>query len=120
MPRKKIGVQSATTSTNSGLARKLALELKSAGSPVKMQALCPGYTRSEFHDTAGMDRKLIADGLWLSAEQVVLESLAGLEQGKVIVIPAWKYRFLVFVMKHAPRWLLNPIAMRQQKRLGRE
>src|SRR5580693_2221556 len=95
----------------------LALELKSAGSPVKMQALCPGYTRSEFHDAAGMDRKLIADGLWLSAEQVVSESLAGLEQGKVVVIPSWKYRSLVFVMKHAPRWLLNPIAMRQQKRL---
>jgi len=35
----------------------LALELKSAGSKVKMQALWPGYTRSEFHDAASMDSK---------------------------------------------------------------
>src|SRR5579864_7606567 len=42
----------------------LALELRAAGSPVKMQALCPGYTYSEFHDVAGMDRKLIPSSLW--------------------------------------------------------
>ncbi len=97
----------------------LALELKSAGSAVKMQALCPGYTRSEFHDAAGMDRKLIADSLWMSAEEVVLASLRGLERGYLVVVPGWRYRLLVLLMKHAPRWLLNPIAVRQQRRLGR-
>ena len=97
----------------------LALELKVAGSAVKMQALCPGYTRSEFHDTAGLDRKLIADSLWMSAEEIVVASLAGLERGKLVVVPGWRYRLAVFLMQHAPRWLLRPIAVRQQRRLGR-
>jgi uncharacterized protein len=97
----------------------LALELKIAGSPVKVQALCPGYTRSEFHDALGMDRKLIADSLWMSAEEVVAESLAGLDRGKLVVVPGWRYRLLAFLLKHAPRWLLQPIAVRQQRRLGR-
>jgi short-subunit dehydrogenase len=97
----------------------LALELKVAGSAVKMQALCPGYTRSEFHDAAGMDRKLIGDSLWMSAEDVVSASLRGLERGKLVVVPGWKYRLVVLLMKGAPRWLLHPMAVRQQKRLGR-
>jgi hypothetical protein len=95
----------------------LALELRAAGSPVKMQALCPGYTYSEFHDVAGMDRKLIPSSLWLRAEDVVAESLSGLEHGKLLVIPGWRYRVAVFFLKHMPRWLLNPIAVRQQRRL---
>jgi short-subunit dehydrogenase len=97
----------------------LALELKGAGSAVKMQALCPGYTRSEFHDAAGMDRKLIADSLWMSAEEVVSASMTGLDRGQLVVVPGWRYKFAVFLMKHAPRWLLHPIAVRQQRRLGR-
>ena len=69
----------------------LALELKIAGSPVKVQALCPGYTLSEFHDAAGMDRKLIPARLWMRAEDVVAESLRGLERGQTFVIPGWQY-----------------------------
>src|SRR5579862_9143087 len=57
----------------------LALELKSVGSPVKVQALCPGYTLSEFHDVAGMDRKQIPASLWMRAEDVVAASLRGLD-----------------------------------------
>lgn len=98
----------------------LALELESIRSPVKVQALCPGYTRSEFHDIAGIDRKLIPAGLWMSAEEVVAESLRGLARGKLIVIPGWRYQVVVFFMKHVPRWLLNPIAVRQQRRLRRD
>ncbi len=108
----------ATKTWMNSFTEGVALELQGAGSAVKMQALCPGYTRSEFHDVAGMDRKLIADGLWLSAEQVVSESLEGLDRGKLIVVPGWKYRVVVFLLKHTPRWLLNPIAVSRQKRLG--
>lgn len=98
----------------------LALELEVSGSPVKMQALCPGYTRSGFHDAAGVDAQLIAKSLWMSAEEVVAASLAGLERGKLIVVPGWRYRMAVFLLKHVPRRLLRSIAAWQQHRLGRD
>ncbi len=72
------------------------MELRGTGSPVKVQALCPGFTYSEFHDAAGMDRtKLAPKAWWYPAEQVVEESLAGLERDQIFVIPGWRYRLLV-------------------------
>jgi uncharacterized protein len=97
----------------------LALELAGARSPVKVQALCPGYTRSEFHDAAGLNRNHIGAGMWMSAEEVVAESLRGLERGKTFVIPGWRYKAATFLLKHTPRAILRGAAVRQQRRLGR-
>jgi short-subunit dehydrogenase len=85
----------------------LHLELKAAGSPVKVQALCPGFTYSEFHDVAGMDRQRIPKAWWMQAEEVVEASLRGLERGKLIVVPGWRYRLVVFVLGLLPRALLH-------------
>ena len=98
----------------------LDLELKAAGSAVKMQALCPGYTRSEFHEAAGMDANLISKSLWMSAADVVAASLEGLDRGELIVVPGWQYKAAVFLMKHMPRWVLRCVAIRQQRRLKRD
>jgi uncharacterized protein len=70
----------------------LRLELDSAGSPVAVQALCPGFTYTEFHDVMGVDRGVVPEWLWMPAEFVVEESLRGLEKRKLFVIPSWKYR----------------------------
>jgi len=80
----------------------LYLELKSQGSPVRVQALCPGFTYSEFHDVAGIDRKLIPAQLWMQAEDVVASSLDGLERGRLFVVPGWRYRLLVRVLRFLP------------------
>jgi len=97
----------------------LAIELAGARSPVKVQALCPGYTRSEFHETAGVSRGHIRAGMWMSAEEVVAESLRGLDRGKTFVIPGWRYKAATFLLKYTPRVILRGAAVRQQRRLGR-
>jgi len=66
----------------------LQLELSVTG--IHIQALCPGYTYTEFHDRQdleGFQRSRIPKALWTSTEQVVSESLTGLKKGKVIVVP---------------------------------
>ncbi|MBI5086058.1 MAG: SDR family oxidoreductase [Acidobacteria bacterium] len=71
----------------------LRIELDAVGSPVVVQALCPGFTYTEFHDTLGVDRKMIPGLLWMDAGYVVDESLRALERGELFVIPNWKYQF---------------------------
>jgi hypothetical protein len=70
----------------------LRIELDLIHSPVQVQALCPGFTYTEFHDTLGVDRNRIPRWLWMPAAYVVDESLKGLLSGKLFVIPSWKYR----------------------------
>jgi short-subunit dehydrogenase len=84
----------------------LALDLKAVGSRVRVQALCPGFTYTEFHDVRGVDRKKVAgESLWMSASDVVDASLAGFAQGKLVVIPGWRYKALVGVLGSLPTGL---------------
>ena len=86
----------ATKAYLSSFSKSLALEV--AGHNVKVQALCPGYTVTEFHDTEsmdGFDRGDVPGKLWDSAEFVVKTSLDALNGGKVIVIPGRKNQLLV-------------------------
>ncbi|HWQ52037.1 MAG TPA: SDR family oxidoreductase [Bryobacteraceae bacterium] len=97
----------------------LDLDLRSAGSAVTVQALCPGFTYSDFHDTAGIDRNKIPKALWLEADRVVEDSLRGLDRGKVFVIPTWRYKAIAAFVRNLPRPLLRFGAIRYARRTGR-
>jgi short-subunit dehydrogenase len=103
----------ATKAWMNAFTECLHLELKSIGSRVRVQALCPGYTRTEFHDVLGMDRTRVMPvrSLWMSAEFVVNESLRGLRRGDWFVIPGWRYRALVRLSRLLPRFILYPTQM---------
>ncbi|MEC3975632.1 SDR family NAD(P)-dependent oxidoreductase [Amycolatopsis sp. H20-H5] len=76
---------------------------------LRMIALCPGLTRTEFHERAGID-KLGPDLLWLDVEQVVAEGLADLRKGKAVSVPDFKYKVIVAVAGAVPRSLLRRVA----------
>jgi short-subunit dehydrogenase len=97
----------------------LHLELQLKNSPVKVQSLCPGYTYSEFHDVAGMDRKLIPLSLWLDADYVVAESLRALDKGELFVVPGARYRWFVRLFPHLPRWVRHRVAIKAGRRMKR-
>ena len=79
------------------------LELKSIHSAVKVQALCPGFTYSEFHDTMKVERKSMAKpSFWLQADDVVEESLKALPKGKLFVVPGWRYKVVVAALSVLP------------------
>ena len=92
----------ATKSWINAFTEGVYLELHGIGSKVTVQALCPGFTYTEFHDVLGMDRGAIPRWLWMSAADVVGASLAGLDRGKLFVIPGWKYRLFVSWFSRLP------------------
>lgn len=86
----------------------LSLELKRTG--VYVQALCPGYTHTEFHHRGGMDKKRIPAWWWMSAERVVADSLRALRRRRpVVVVPGAGYKLAVLLIRFLPRWLLRLI-----------
>lgn len=98
----------------------LYLELKAAGSRVRIQSLCPGFTYTEFHDVLGTGRDFISKGWWMPAEDVVGASLEGLEKGKLFVVPGWRYKLLVAILRLMPRGVLHFALTRGPASLRRE
>jgi len=94
----------------------LYAEMEVQGSRVKMQALCPGFTLSEFHDVAKVDRGPIPKSLWMTADFVVSESLKGFDQGKLFVIPGWRYKLIAMFMKLLPGSLVRKLSSRGAQR----
>jgi short-subunit dehydrogenase len=93
----------ATKAWMTAFTEGLAMDLKAAGSRVRVQALCPGYTYSEFHDAMGIDRtKLAGSALWMTAESVVDASLAGFAEGHLYVVPGWRYQAIVAILPRLP------------------
>lgn len=109
----------ATKAWINAFTKGLATELRVANSPVKVQALCPGFTITEFHATLGMNRDLVPKGLWLNADDVVDASLRALKTGQVIVVPGWKYKLTVAVLKHLPDFLMSKMGEATGRRMKR-
>lgn len=77
----------------------LQAQLDLRGANIRIQALCPGFTHTEFHDNpvyeAQQIKTRIPSWLWMSADEVVEASLRGLKRDQVICIPGLWNRFIV-------------------------
>jgi short-subunit dehydrogenase len=105
----------ATKAYLNTFTRALHEEVRDSG--IRVQALCPGFTITEFHDTpelAEFNRSDVPKRLWLSADQVVRESLKGLNDGKIVGIPGFLYRRLVTLFGY--RWFQPFLRLMMKKR----
>jgi uncharacterized protein len=107
----------ATKSWMIAFTEGLYLELRGLGSNTTVQALCPGYTYTEMHDTMAVDRhRLAGSKFWMTAEEVVEASLDGLRRGKLFVIPGWRYRLLTAVLSKLPIGVRLAVESRTERR----
>jgi len=98
------------------LSEALAEELR--GSGVTVTVLCPGPTRTEFQEVAGMGatRLFKMPGV-MDAAAVAQRGYAGLKAGRRIVIPGPLNRALPFAIRFAPRTLVARVAKIFQERV---
>ncbi|MFC1850223.1 SDR family NAD(P)-dependent oxidoreductase [candidate division CSSED10-310 bacterium] len=66
-----------------------ALAEEFSSSNIKFQALCPGFTRTEFQQQAGVDASRIPSFLWMEPEKVVDISLQTLKRDVVLCVPGF-------------------------------
>ena len=64
------------------------------GTGVRVQVLCPGYMRTEFHTRAGQGVEDIPDALWLEPADVVRHSMSDLDRARTVSIPGSRYRVM--------------------------
>ena len=99
------GSYSAAKAYVTALTEGLALEL--AGTGVSATALCPGFTRTEFHDRGEMDVTYLPEAAWLDPGDVVATAIADSRSGTVLSVPSARYKALVGVLQVTPRVLLR-------------
>jgi uncharacterized protein len=78
-----------------------------AGTGVSVHVLCPGYVHSEFHERAGITMKSMPRFMWLEVDEVVRECLAGVADGKVVIVPGLQYKVITGALRMAPRPLMR-------------
>ncbi|MBB3773938.1 hypothetical protein FHS55_004584 [Angulomicrobium tetraedrale] len=86
VPEQFFGAYSATKAYVLALTQSLGAELKD--SPVRLQAVMPGLTRTEFFDRAGLDINALPAHMVMAPEDLVEAALRGLEAGEVYTIPS--------------------------------
>jgi short-subunit dehydrogenase len=83
---------------------------------IRVQALCPGFTKTDFHDKMGLKREAIMKKhkrvKWMEPDEVVQISVKALKRGsKVLVVPGFNNRFVYGLVKHLPRkWYYRIVA----------
>ncbi len=82
-----VATYAATKAFLLSFSRTLQAELAETG--VRVQCLCPGYTRTEIHSResfAGFDVSRVPQELWMESAEVVEESLAALDAGEAWLV----------------------------------
>ena len=108
------GTYSASKSYLTVLTESMHTEL--AGTNVKISALCPGFTRTEFHQRGRMSMKGLPNFMWLDSDELVAKAWRDALKGKAISIPGWQYQLLVFVIQRLPRSIVRKVGMSMRRK----
>jgi len=109
-PGPGLAVYSATKAFVTSLTEALHEELR--GSGVRVTALCPGLTHTEFQsisNTTGLESKF-PDFAWMSAEDVARDGLRAVMDGKALCIPGLVNKSLATFSSFSPRGLARRIS----------
>lgn len=102
------GTYSSAKAWVTTFSEALATQLKKQN--VHVMALCPGYTRTEFHQRAEMKVETIPNWMWLDVDRVVEKALKDFFANKPVSVPGLQYKFLSFIAQYLPRPIVRIIS----------
>ncbi|MET9636423.1 SDR family NAD(P)-dependent oxidoreductase [Streptomyces virginiae] len=70
---------------------------------VRVLAVVPGFTRTEFQERAGMDVSALRDAVWLDPAAVVEQALKDLALRRPVSITGRRYQAYALAVRHLPR-----------------
>ena len=74
---------------------------------VKVMALCPGFTKTEFHERMDVDRGSAPDFMWLDADKLVATALSDFDKGRTYSIPSAQYKAIATASRLIPNSVLQ-------------
>ena len=91
-----------------------ALDAEYRAQGLRVTAVCPGFTLTEFADANGT--QAIMDEaprrLFQTADQVVRAAIAANDRGKVVVVPGWHNQLAAALMHYLPESLVGAVIRR--------
>jgi len=108
------GTYSAAKSYLTVFSEYLHTELRDTN--IKVSALCPGFTRTEFHARGKMKMSGLPNYMWTTVDQVVAKSWRYVKAGKVICIPGWQYMLLSSIARIAPRPIVRKLGIKIRRK----
>jgi short-subunit dehydrogenase len=76
---------------------------------VRVMALCPGFTKTEFHQRMDVSRDSAPWWMWLEADRLVAEALADLDKGKRVSVPSKRYKAMAGLARYTPSTVLGKL-----------
>jgi short-subunit dehydrogenase len=99
------GTYSAAKAWVNSFSEWAANEYRDRG--VTVTALCPGFTKTEFHERMGVGRGSAPDFMWLDADDLVATALKDFEKGKTFSIPSAQYKAITTMARVVPSGVLQ-------------
>jgi uncharacterized protein len=88
-----------------------------AGTGVTLTTVLPGFTRTEFHQRAGVGGRKVPGAAWMSPEAVAEQALAATRAGRPWLVPGMRNKVMIAAVGPVPRSLMRRLAARVAKRV---
>jgi hypothetical protein len=108
LPGPGMAVYYATKAYVLSFTEALAEEL--AGTGLKVTALCPGPTATNFGNVSHGLKERRFKTAKMTAAMVAHYSHRAFRRGKLLAIPGWQYRLLILLLRILPRWFVRKMA----------
>lgn len=112
-PVPTFAVYAATKSFVRDFSEAIAHEL--ASSNVAVTCICPGGTKTEFMEAAGLKLTRLAEKSLQSSEACVREGLNAALARRRLVVTGWLNKVATFLTRLSPRWLSAQVAERSMR-----